>query len=88
MELENSSSAANDQGQRQSIARLLGFLTASEVALLAGIKESTLEAWRKRKKGPSYVWFGREPLYSVEDVRMFLQREKRDVPPETFGKYM
>lgn len=61
-----------DEAKRQKIARELGFLTASEVALLAGVKESTLCAWRKRNSGPAYVQFGNEPLYSLESLRVFL----------------
>jgi hypothetical protein len=63
-----------DEEKRRSIARTLGFLTVSEVALLAGVKESTLCAWRKRQTGPCYVWFGNEPLYSLEALKVFLMR--------------
>ena len=58
--------------KRQNIARALGFLTASELAILAGVKESTLEAWRKRNSGPAYVRLGNEPLYPLDGVRNFL----------------
>lgn len=61
-----------DEAKRQKIARELGFLTVSEVALLAGVKESTLGAWRKRNSGPAYVKFGNDPLYSLESLRVFL----------------
>ncbi|AWY43769.1 hypothetical protein DKY63_29160 [Pseudomonas putida] len=64
--------AFNNEEKRENIARALGFLTASELAILAGVKESTLEAWRKRSEGPTYVRLGNEPLYPLEGVRDFL----------------
>lgn len=63
--------------RRQAIARSLGFLTAVEVALLAGVKSSTLESWRRRRTGPPYVQFGNEALYALSDVQTFLQAEKK-----------
>lgn len=63
----------SDEEKRQEIARSLGFLTASELAILAGVKVETLEAWRKRRQGPSYVHFGNEPLYPLAGIRKFLE---------------
>ncbi|MNE44801.1 hypothetical protein D3C80_1390470 [compost metagenome] len=68
-----------DECKRQDIARALGFLTASELALLAGVKETTLEAWRKRNTGPSYVRLGNEPLYPLEGVKLFLTQAEKPV---------
>jgi len=62
-----------DAGKRQEIARSLGFLTASELAILGGVKVTTLEAWRKRRQGPKYVQFGNEPLYPISGVKEFLE---------------
>ncbi|WP_139213957.1 hypothetical protein [Pseudomonas guineae] len=58
--------------KRQEIARSLGFLTASELAILGGVKVTTIEAWRKRRQGPKYVQFGNEPLYPINGVKEFL----------------
>lgn len=58
--------------KRQEIARSLGFLTASELAILGGVKVTTIEAWRKRRQGPKYVQFGNEPLYPISGVKAFL----------------
>ena len=63
----------SDEEKRQEIARSLGFLTASELAILASVKIETLEAWRKRRQGPIYVHFGNEPLYPLAGVRSFLE---------------
>ncbi|MEB0170441.1 hypothetical protein QN389_25440, partial [Pseudomonas sp. CCC4.4] len=67
----------SNEEKRQHIARALGFLTASELAILAGVKESTLEAWRKRRVGPTYVRLGNEPLYPLEGIRDFLVQATR-----------
>lgn len=58
--------------KRQEIARSLGFLTASELAILGGVKVTTIEAWRKRRQGPKFVQFGNEPLYPISAVKAFL----------------
>lgn len=58
--------------KREEIARSLGFLTASELAILGGVKVTTIEAWRKRRQGPKYVQFGNEPLYPISGVKEFL----------------
>lgn len=58
--------------KRQEIARSLGFLTATELAILGGVKVTTIEAWRKRRQGPKYVQFGNEPLYPISGVKEFL----------------
>lgn len=63
--------------KREVLARALGYMTASEVALLAGIKESTLCAWRKRNTGPPYVLFGNQALYSNEALKRFLCGNER-----------
>lgn len=61
----------NDE-KRQEIARALGFLTAGELAILAGVKTSTVEAWRKRRQGPQHIQFGNISLYPVCEVKRFL----------------
>ena len=57
--------------ERARIAESLGYLTESQVAMLAGVKKSTLESWRKKSKGPESILFGNEPLYSAGDVRAY-----------------
>lgn len=69
----------SNEEKRQNIARALGFLTVSELAILAGVKESTLEAWRKRNVGPVYVRLGNEPLYPLTGVRDFLVQSTKVV---------
>lgn len=55
--------------ERARLAESLGYLTESQVAILAGVKTSTLESWRKRSKGPESILFGNEPLYSIDVVK-------------------
>lgn len=57
----------------QGIARVLGFFTEGELAILANVKVSTLEAWRKRKQGPQHIQFGNNPLYPICEVKRFLE---------------
>jgi hypothetical protein len=51
------------QNRMQAIADSLGCVTGDDLCELAKVKESTLEAWRKRGIGPSYVRFGNTFLY-------------------------
>ncbi|WP_157384023.1 hypothetical protein [Pseudomonas asplenii] len=67
--------------ERARLAESLGYLTESQLAMLAGVKKSTLESWRKRSKGPVSILFGNEPLYSIGNVKTFfeaLTHEKSD----------
>jgi hypothetical protein len=70
-----------DVAKQQEIARSLGFLTGAELALLAGVQETTLEAWRKRSIGPNYVHFGNQPLYPLDAVREYLSARVRSEKP-------
>lgn len=55
-----------------SLARLVNCLDESEFATLAGVKVSTLDAWRKRGKGPQYVLLGNNYLYPIAAVESHL----------------
>lgn len=74
---KDNGSVCEVEAKRQCIARALGFLTAEEVALLAGVKASTLMSWRKRRIGPVYAQFGNEQLYLLEDVSTYLKQIKK-----------
>lgn len=62
----------------RDLATTLGYLTDDDLALLAGVKLSTLEAWRKRHTGPSYVLIGANYLYPVAAVADFLASKLRE----------
>ena len=51
----------DDEGR--ALARSLDCLTEEELGLLAKAEPSTVEAWRKRGKGPAYILFGNRFLY-------------------------
>lgn len=51
------------------LARLVDCFDEDGFAKLAGVKVSTLEAWRKRGQGPEYVLLGCNYLYPIAAVR-------------------
>lgn len=58
---------------RNTLANDLGFMTEDQVALLAMVKQSTVEDWRKRGNGPTYTRFGSAFFYDIEDVKEHLK---------------
>jgi hypothetical protein len=58
---------------RNTLANDLGFMTEDQVALLAMVKQSTVEDWRKRGNGPTYTRFGSAYFYDIEDVKEHLK---------------
>lgn len=54
------------------LARLVNCLDENGFATLAGVKVSTLDAWRKRGKGPEYILLGRNYLYPIAAVASHL----------------
>lgn len=54
------------------LARLVNCLDEADFAALAGVKTSTLDAWRKRGKGPEYVLLGCNYLYPISAVQSHL----------------
>ena len=65
-------------GSTADLASRVGCLSEQEVAALAGVKLSTLDAWRKRGKGPSYIRFGCNVLYPRQAVSEYLQSLVRE----------
>ncbi|MBJ2240624.1 hypothetical protein [Pseudomonas sp. MF6768] len=59
--------------RRNTLANELGFMTEDQVALLAMVKQTTVEDWRKRGNGPSYTRFGSAYFYDINDVRDHLK---------------
>ncbi len=51
------------------LAQLVDCLDEDAFAKLAGVKKSTLEAWRKRGQGPEYALLGCNYLYPIAAVR-------------------
>ena len=69
---------------RNTLANELGFLTEDQVALLAMVKPTTVEDWRKRGNGPAYTRFGSAFFYAIDDVKdhirsLMRQRSRDDI---------
>lgn len=58
-----------DAIQATNLARLVECFDEEGFARLAGVKLSTLEAWRKRGKGPEYILLGCNYLYPIAAVQ-------------------
>ena len=65
--------AAVQTATRDSLANGLGFMTEEQLALLAMVKPSTVEDWRKRGNGPIYTRFGSAYFYDINDVKEHLR---------------
>ena len=61
----------------REIAHSLGCLIPSEIQALTGWSESTLEAYRKRGKGPAFVKAGKHYLYPRSGVAEFMAENTR-----------
>jgi hypothetical protein len=59
------------------LAKLVNCLDELAFATLAGVKLTTLEAWRKRGEGPEYVLLGRSYLYPIAAVQAYIDRRIR-----------
>lgn len=62
----------------RELARSLDCIEDAELQALAKVKASTLEAWRKRGKGPAYIVFGNAILYPRAAVAEYLQTLVRE----------
>jgi hypothetical protein len=66
------------------LAKLVNCLDELAFATLAGVKVSTLDAWRKRGKGPDYVLLGRNYLYPLTAVQAYIGkcvRQRTSIAP-------
>jgi len=68
------------------LARLVNCLDEHGFATLAGVKVSTLDAWRKRGQGPEYVLLGRNYLYPIAAVERHLSSLVRTRSPSNPSK--
>ena len=55
-----------------NLAKLVDCFDEDGFAKLAGVKLSTLDAWRKRGTGPEYILLGRNYLYPISEVQRHL----------------
>lgn len=69
-----------------NLANLVDCFDEEGFAKLAGVKLSTLDAWRKRGKGPEYVLLGRNYLYPISAIQRYLTtivRVRSTITPES-----
>ena len=55
------------------LARSLDHLSEDDFCTLAGIRETTADAWRRRGKGPTHVRVGTRVLYPRASVAAWLE---------------
>lgn len=60
------------------LAQRVDSFTEDELASLAGVELTTLDAWRRRRKGPPWVRLGTRVLYPTAGVREHLERGMRN----------
>lgn len=72
----NAAASINPPGI-SDLAKLVNCLDELAFAALAGVKLTTLEAWRKRGEGPEYVLLGRSYLYPITAVQAYIDRRVR-----------
>ena len=76
----------SEDANLKALAASLDCFTEGELQALANATPKTVEAWRKRGKGPAYVLFGNRFLYprsGVADYLKTLVRERK--APEAKG---
>lgn len=54
------------------VAESLGLMTEADFVLLAGVKQSTADTWRRRGTGPDYVRLGSNFFYPRASLIKFL----------------
>jgi len=67
------------------LARAVNCFDEHSFAALAGVKVSTLDAWRKRGKGPEYALLGCNYLYPIEAVQKHISscvRRRTKIAPQ------
>lgn len=70
----------NYQSQQPTIAdlaRMVNCFDEESFAFLAGVKLATVEAWRKRGKGPEYILCGCNYLYPIPAIERYLASQLR-----------
>lgn len=63
------------------------FLEQSELANRWRISARTLERWRWRKTGPSYIKLGGKVVYSIEDVEAYERRRRAETHSSILGAW-
>ncbi|GAA4854538.1 hypothetical protein GCM10023332_02520 [Luteimonas vadosa] len=75
----------NNIDRIRRIADYLECFLEEDFRLLAGATQSTIEAWRKRGKGPAYIRLGNRILYPRDAVADHLKSLSRERAPRFEG---
>ena len=75
-----------DQARISALAGSLDVIGESDFCALAGITQTTAEAWRKRHRGPAYILLGRNYYYPRQAVADHLQGLLRERKAGTLAK--
>lgn len=62
----------------RELAHSMDCLTEEEVQTLTGWKDSTIDAYRKRGKGPSYIRIGKNFIYPRSGISAFLSSHTKE----------
>ena len=68
------------------LARMVNCFDEASFAFLAGVKLATVEAWRKRGKGPEYILCGCNYLYPIPAIERYLAsllRPRTSIDPKS-----
>ena len=75
-----------DADRLRTLADRLDCLTEDDFALLTNTKIDTVDAWRRRGKGPEYILAGNRYFYTRQSVADYLESCTRQRTP--LGKAM
>lgn len=78
MNYERNAHAQPQDARLTSLADSLDCLTEADLVLLANASPNTVESWRKRGTGPSYILLGNRYLYPREALRRYLEGITRE----------
>lgn len=77
---QKSDPASGYNEQLRALAQSLDCFTEQDICALCNITPLTLEAWRKRRRGPRYTLLGNRFLYPRAAVREFIESQLRERP--------
>lgn len=63
------------------------FFQQSELADRWRISTRTLEGWRQRNKGPSYIKVGGRVVYAMADIEVYERRRRAEIAVPIVGSW-
>jgi hypothetical protein len=65
----------------------LNYLHQDELAARWRLSERTLEGWRSRKTGPSYIKLGGKVVYAMQDIEAYERRRRAETHSSVLGSW-